>query len=181
MRPILPFTALVLLAGAPLVPAPAAETAAAAKAVPAANAAFLAKAAGLVDKSLSQAKSALEMAKQAADLPMAGKSAKAKVTSAEAQVATVTQLKGELASLAKGEKPAADGILAKIAASAGTPAAGGASVSLGERLKGLPLASAVQGAFGNPELVRALVSNLPVDKVPGFAAAQQALSSLTGK
>jgi hypothetical protein len=179
MRSLLSTSALAAIfalapAGAALaLEVPAAVTAA----IPAANASYIAGATALVDKVMGQAQSSLDIAKQATALPFAGDAAKAKVKSAEAQIETAKELKSELTSLSHGQKPAADSILGKLAA--GATAGASAGPSLADRFKGLPLASTLQTVLGNPDITGALVQMLPLDKVPGYATAQQALAAFS--
>lgn len=135
---------------------------------PAVNSAFLTKASSLATSLVGQANTSLDIAKQAAALPFAGESAKNKVKAAQTEVDNATTLKGELTGLSQGKAPAAGGILASVS--------GGTGPSLADRFKGLPLASTVQTVLGNKELVTALTSALPLDKVPGYATAEQALA-----
>lgn len=136
---------------------------------PAVNASFLTNSTALVGTLLGQAGPALDLAKTAASVPFAGTSAKGKVTAAQAQFDAATTLKGELTGLSAGKAPVASGILGSIASGTGP--------SLADRFKGLPLAGTVQTILGNPEMVKALVSALPLDQVPGYATAAQALSA----
>ena len=172
MRTILTVASLTaVLAGIP-VTSPAAE-AASALVQPAVNTSFLTSSTALVGSLLGQAGTALDLAKQAASVPFAGEAAKGKVVAAQAQVDAATTLKGELAGLNKGQAPAAGGILASVA--------GGTGPSLADRFKGLPLAATLQTVLGNQELVKNLASALPLDRVPGYAAASQALSAFAPK
>ena len=183
MRSLLSSSASSLVLAAALALAPTLSTVAAdaataaAAAVPAVNATYLAQATTLVDKLEGQAQSSLDIAKQATALPFAGDAAKAKVKSAEAQISTAKELKSELTGLSQGQKPAADSILGKLAAGA----TGGTSTgpSLADRFKGLPLASTIQTVLGNPDITGALVGMLPLDKVPGFATAKEALAAFS--
>lgn len=167
MRTVLAIASLTaVLAGLPVVGASAAEAAAA---VPAVNAGFLTKAGDLAKQLLGQATSGLDVAKTAAALPFAGAATKAKVATAETQVSSAKQLQGELATLSNGGKPAADGILASLSSGTGP--------SLADRFQGLPLASTLQSVLGNQEIVSALIAAAPLDGVPGYATAKQALAA----
>lgn len=167
MRTVLAIASLTaVLAGLPVVGTPAAEAAAA---VPAVNASFLTQAGELAKQVLGQATSGLDVAKSAAALPFAGSAAKAKVTAAEAQVGSAKELQSELATLSGGGKPAADSILGHLSSGTGP--------SLEDRFKGLPLAGTLQTVLGNKDVVSALISAAPLDNVPGFATAKQALAA----
>ena len=109
------------------------------------------------------------MAKSAAGLPFAGEAAKAKVTAAESQVGSAKELQSELATLSGGGKPAADSILGHLASGTGP--------TLADRFKGLPLAGTLQSVLGNKDVVSALIAAAPLDNVPGFATAKQALAA----
>ena len=142
-------------------------------AVPAVNASFLTSATALADKLLGSANGSLDLAKQAAALPFAGALAKGKVDAAAAQVDSATKLKSELTGLSQGHAAPAGGILAGLSSGSGP--------SLADRFKGLPLAGTVQTVLGNQELIKSLAAGLPLDKVPGYAAAAQALSAFAPK
>ena len=158
---------LAILAFAPAFEATAAEPASSA-AVPAVNASFLQQAGVLAGRLLGQANTAHDVAKSAAALPFAGDAAKAKVAKSHEQASAAAQLKGELASLASGNAPAGDGILAQLGSGTGP--------SLADRFSGLPLASTLQTVLGNRELISALLAAAPLDQVPGYAVAKQALA-----
>ena len=158
-------------AGLPLVGVSAVE--APVVAVPAVNVPFLKNLGGLSEQLLGQATTSLGVAKQAAALPFAGDAAKAKVTEAQSQVDSATTLKSEVTSLGQGQKPAANGILGSLSSGTGP--------SLADRFKGLPLAGTLQTVLANKEMVSALVTMAPLDKVPGYAAAAQALSAFAPK
>lgn len=142
-------------------------------AVPAVNASFLASATAMADKLLGSANGSLDLAKQAAALPFAGVLAKGKVDAAAAQVDSATKLKSELSGLSQGQAAPAGGILAGLS--------GGTGPSLADRFKGLPLAGTVQTVLGNQELIKSLAAGLPLDKVPGYTVAAQALSAFAPK
>ena len=142
-------------------------------AVPAVNASFLTSATAMADKLLSSANGSLDLAKQAAALPFAGAMAKGKVDAATAQVDSATKLKSELTGLGQGHAAPVGGILAGLS--------GGTGPSLADRFKGLPLAGTVQTVLGNQELIKSLVAGLPLDKVPGYTTAAQALSAFAPK
>jgi hypothetical protein len=176
MRPfLLPALALSLV----LLPAPPAYVAELPSgtvptvAVPAANASFLTSATAMADKLLGSANGSLDLAKQAAALPFAGALAKGKVDAAAAQVDSATKLKSELTGLSQGHAAPAGGILAGLSSGTGP--------SLADRFKGLPLAGTVQTVLGNQELIKALAAGLPLDKVPGYTVAAQALSAFAPK
>ncbi len=172
MRTILTVASLsAVVAGIPV--ASHAAEAASALVQPAVNASFLTSSTALVNSLLGQAGSALDVAKTAAAVPFAGEAAKAKVVAAQSQVSAATELKTELTGLSKGQAPAATGILGSLA--------GGSGPSLADRFKGLPLASTAQAVLGNQELVKSLVSALPLDQVPGYATASQALAAFAPK
>jgi hypothetical protein len=176
MRNLLAFASLTLvMVGAPCAVAMAADTPATtpAVAVPAVDVAFLKNLGGLSEQLLGQANSSLSLAQQAAALPFAGAMAKSKVAAAQSQVASATTLKSEVTGLSQGHTPAATGILGSLASGTGP--------SLGERFKGLPLAGTLQTVLDNKEMVTALVKLAPLDQVPGYAAASQALAAFAPK
>lgn len=172
MRNVLIIASLTAaFAGLPLVGVSAVE--APTVAVPAVNVPFLKNLGGLSEQLLGQATSALGVAKQASALPFSGDAAKAKVTAAQGQVDAATTLKSEVAGLSQGNTPAPTGILGSLSSGTGP--------SLTDRFKGLPLAGTLQTVLGNKEMVSALVTMAPLDKVPGYAAASQALSTFSPK
>jgi hypothetical protein len=156
--------------GAPVAVAVAADTTAAA---PAVDVAFLKNLGGLSEQLLGQANSSLSLAQQAASLPFAGAMAKSKVAAAQGQVDAASTLKSEVTGLSQGHAPAATGILGSLASGTGP--------SLSERFKGLPLAGTLQTVLDNKEMVLALVKLAPLDQVPGYAAASQALAAFAPK
>jgi hypothetical protein len=171
MRTVLTIASLTaILAGVPVM-SPAAEGAAVTQ--PAVNSSFLTGASSLVEKLMGQAGGALSLAKQAAAIPFAGSAAKGQVDSAQNQVDLATKLKSELASLSQGKAPGAGSILSGLS--------DGSGPSLSDRFKGLPLADTVQSVLGNKEIAGALLKGLPLDKIPGYALASQALGAFTGK
>ena len=107
------------------------------------------------------------------DALFAGAMAKGKVDAATAQVDSATKLKSELTGLGQGHAAPVGGILAGLS--------GGTGPSLADRFKGLPLAGTVQTVLGNQELIKSLVAGLPLDKVPGYTTAAQALSAFAPK
>ena len=176
MRNLLALASLTLvIAGVPFAGAVAADTPVAtpAIAVPAVDVAFLKNLGGLSEQLLGQANSSLSLAQQAAALPFAGAMAKSKVAAAQGQVEAASTLKSEVTGLSQGHAPAASGILGSLASGTGP--------SLSERFKGLPLAGTLQTVLDNKEMVGALVKLAPLDKVPGYAAASQALAAFAPK
>lgn len=174
MRTILTVASLTaVLAGIPVTGFAVEAAAPVALVQPAVNTPFLTNSTAMVGSLLGQAGAALDLAKQAAAVPFAGAAAKSKVATAQAQVDSATTLKGELASLTKGQAPAAGGILAGIA--------GGTGPTLADRFKGLPLAGTLQTVLGNQEMIKGLMSALPLDQVPGYTTASQALAAFAPK
>lgn len=176
MRNLMAIASLtVALAGLPLAGAFAvdAPTVPAVVAVPAVDVPFLKNLGGLSEQLLGQANNGLSVAKQASALPFAGAVAKTKVAAAQAQVDSATTLKAEVNGLSQGHTPAATGILGSLASGTGP--------SLTDRFKGLPLAGTLQTVLENKEMVSALVTLAPLDKVPGYAAASQALAAFAPK
>lgn len=172
MRQIIAVASLTAaLVGLPLVGAMAMDTPTVS--VPAVNVPFLKNLGGLADQLVGQAGGALDLAKQATALPFAGDAAKAKVVTAQGQLDTANSLKSEISSLAGGHTLGADSLLGKLSSGSGP--------SLADRFKGLPLASTVQTVFDNKELLGALVKLAPLDQVPGYAVASQALSAFAPK
>lgn len=142
-------------------------------AVPAVDVPFLKNLGGLSEQLLGQANNGLTVAKQASALPFAGAVAKTKVAAAQSQVDSATTLKAEVNGLSQGHTPAATGILGSLASGTGP--------SLSDRFKGLPLAGTLQTVLENKEMVSALVTLAPLDKVPGYTAAAQALAAFAPK
>jgi hypothetical protein len=171
MRTVLTIASLTaILAGVPVMSVAAEGTAIT---QPAVNSTFLTGASSLVEKLMGQAGGALNLAKQAAAIPFAGSAAKGQVDTAQSQVDTATKLTNELTGLSQGKAPGAGSILGSLS--------DGSGPSLSERFKGLPLADTVQTVLGNKEITGALLKGLPLDKIPGYAVASQALSTFVSK
>jgi hypothetical protein len=100
-------------------------------------------------------------------LPLAGAAAKNKVTEAQAQVGTASGLISDLANLAGGKAASTTGLLAGLAGGTGGEAA--------KTFASIPGADLLIQALSTPGVAQALISALPVDQVPGFAATKSAL------
>ncbi len=155
------------LAGLPLISVAAVETPTVT--VPAVNVPFLNNLGGLSSQLVTQAEGVLDLARKGASLPFASDGAKAKVAAAQGQVDTANSLKNDVASLAGGHKLGADSLLSQLNSGTGP--------SLSDRFSGLPLASTLQTVLGNKEILGALMSFAPLNKVPGYAEASQALAA----
>jgi hypothetical protein len=174
MRTILHLTALACLAGAPLSTVCAADAAtpapavAAAATVPAVNQTLLERCVSLAGQAADAAHKGADIAQKAASLPFAGASTKANADAAATKASDATSLLSDFKSLQSGQAPSTTGTLAQAASG---------SLSIGDRLKGLPGAAVLQQIFAVPGVGDALIKNLPVDKVPGF----DAIKGLLGK
>jgi hypothetical protein len=167
-------TAPVLLTAADT-PAPTVP-AAPAVAVPPVNMAFAAKALDTAEVVSKACQTNLDTAKAAAQLPFAGDKAKKKVESAQGALDVSNGIKTDLSAVAAGKAPAADGVLAQIAASQLAPKEGEKpSPSPLDKLKKIPGAETVVNVLSTPGVAGALVQSLPLDKVPGYSTAAQAL------
>jgi hypothetical protein len=145
-------------------------------AVPAVNVAFATKALDAADTVSKACQANLDTAKAAAQLPLAGDKAKKKVESAQGALDVSNGLKTDLASVAAGKAPATDGVLAQIAASQIAPKEGAKPTpSPLDKLKKIPGAQTVVDVLSTPGVAGALVQSLPLDKVPGYGTAAQAL------
>jgi hypothetical protein len=167
----------------PAAPAPAAVGGAT---EPAANEAFLARISDMSSKLIGEANGALSNAKSVGGAlggfgSFGGASAKASAatTNAQTMVDKATGLKSDVDALRAGKPISSTGVYATLTNAAGN-AAGSSSSSSGssftDTFKGLPLASAMQTVLGNQEISKSLLSGLPVDKVPGYSVAADALS-----
>lgn len=168
---LLQICAVAMLAGCPstLTLLTAAEaTAPAAPSVPAANVVLIDKALNITGATVTGTQTKLELAQKSALLPFAGASVKAKVDEAQVQAEAAKGLHTDLTNLRAGKKVDPKGILAGFAA--GKPAASS------DRLKDIPGAAKISSFLATPGLAQALVSNLPVDKIPGYSAALAALT-----
>lgn len=175
MRTLLVCAVVATLCGGFLNDALATEAvapAAAAKPVPAANDALLQKCSPLIDKLRAAAHAAESTAAKASALPFAGGLAKEALAKAKLQSTDADSLGNDLTNLRAGKAAATDGLLSQIAS-------GKASIT--DRLKSLPGADVLQQVLGSPGVASALLQQLPVDKVPGYATVQAALSGLQAK
>jgi hypothetical protein len=183
MRPIALAAALAAvlpslpLLAADVTPAPAPTPAAAATAaVPAVNAAFARRMLESATVVSQTCQSNLDVAKAAASVPFAGDKARKKVDQAQASVDVANGIRTDLTAVSQGRAPATDGVLAQIAASQAAAKPGApAPASPLDRIKSIPGAQAVIDVLSTPGVAAALVQSLPLDKVPGYSTAVQAL------
>ncbi|MFM2091786.1 MAG: hypothetical protein RLZZ127_2275 [Planctomycetota bacterium] len=177
----------LLLAAAAAIPAtafaaevpagvPAAASAAAAVQMPAVNMAFARRALEATTTVAQACQSNLDVAKAAAAVPFAGDKAKKKVDSAQGALDVANGVRTDLTAISNGQTPAADGMLAKIAAAQMAPKEGDKPApSPLDKLKAIPGAQAAIDVLSTPGVAGALVQALPLDKVPGYSTAAQAL------
>jgi hypothetical protein len=157
---ILAFAAALLLA--------CASSTVAAEAAPAANVTYGKKALAVVNPAVTTAQAAHDTAKTAGGL-LGGDKAKAKVESTKASLDTAKALQSDLALVAEGKAPAADGLIAGLQAdSAKKP-------STMDKLKALPGVETVTAVLATPGVPEALLSMAPLDKIPGLPAGAAAL------
>jgi len=186
---LLGLTATGSLSAADATPATAAPATVGGATEPAANQAFLARISDMSSKLIGEANGALSNAKSVGGAlggfgSFGGASAKASsaTTSAQTMVDKATGLKSDVDSLRAGKPISSTGVYATLtnaassAASSSTAASSTSGSSFTDTFKGLPLASAMQTVLGNQQVSSSLLSGLPVDKVPGYSVAADALS-----
>jgi hypothetical protein len=169
---------------------PAAAATIGGAAEPAVNETFLSRASDLSSRLLGEADGALKNAKSVGGAlggigSFGGAGAKADSATATAQAAVdkATGLKSDIDALRAGKPISSTGVYATLtsaASNAASKATGGGSSSGGssftDAFKGLPMASVMQTVLGNPDISKAILAATPVDKVPGYATATEALS-----
>jgi hypothetical protein len=169
-------------------------TAAAADATPAAaateggvaqppvNVTFLGRASDLASKLVGEAQGQLNNAKSVGSalgglgsLGGAGSKASSTVASAQSTRDEATGLKSDLDALRAGKPISSTGVFATLTSAASSGGSGGSGIA--DKFKGLAAGPVVQAVLGNQDLVKSVVAGLPVDKVPGYQAASDALKN----